>query len=202
MNFEKVELTQVVAAHIPLYLYIVAAGVLFVLILLIGMLPKIFLGCKKWGGRSNDTLQLAQLPSVVKLTLFLFLVGFCLVQLVASITVYTQTMVEHPDAVEYFHLMRGVKLLGLSHAHLFGYTAMFGIVGLMVCGAELGAYSRGVLVCGMMLSAMTDVMSWWMIKYFGAAFELVTYGSGILFGGCFLLSLIFILKSLMRGESS
>lgn len=195
MNFESVQLTQVVSAHVPSYVYVIACGVLLVLLVLIVGLPHIFLRCKMWGARPS-TFRLSQLPSIVKLALSLFLVGFCLVQLVAMITVYTQTMVEHQNASEYFHLIRVVKLLGLSHAHLFGYTAMFGIVGLMVCGTGLREYVKGVLGCGMMLSAMTDVVSWWLVKYFGSAFEIVTYGSGALFGGCFLVSIFFILKSL------
>ena len=122
--------------------------------------------------------------------------GFTLTQGVAAVTVYWQTMLENQNAYTYFSLMRPAKLLGLSHAHLFGYTVLFGLTGLMVCCTRLSAYIKGVLTCGMVLSAFADVGSWWLMKYFGPAFEVVTYGAGALFAGCFGISLLFILKTI------
>jgi hypothetical protein len=194
MNFDNVEVAEVVAAQIPFYQYVLAVGILAGLLLAIFVLPKLFF---KYGSNNSNSHALNCWPMTVQWVAVLFLVGFSLTQAIAGITVYWQTMLANANAHEYFQMMRPAKLLGLSHAHLFGYTVLFGLTGLMVSGASLKPYTRGVLVAGMVLSAITDVGSWWLLKYFGPAFEIVTVGSGLIIGLCFFLSLFFIFKTML-----
>ncbi len=124
-------------------------------------------------------LHAAPLSGKMALTLLLLIYGAT--HVVAAITVYLDSRVVYATTEEYFRFIKPARLSALSHAHLMAIATMDGIV------AMLYAWSRrsGGLACAVI--AMTfvgiagDVASWWLIKYAGAGFELMSAASGIAF---------------------
>lgn len=100
----------------------------------------------------------------------------------------------HGSAEAYFAQMSLGKLIAFTHAHLFGFTTSFFIIGIpfSLQFNHLWPY-QWVFPIGLSAS-LTDVMSWWGIKYLSPGFESVSVFCGILFS----LSYLFMLVALLR----
>jgi hypothetical protein len=100
----------------------------------------------------------------------------------------------HGSAEAYFAQMSLGKLIAFTHAHLFGFTTSFFIIGIpfSLQFNHLRLY-QWVFPIGLSAS-VTDVMSWWGIKFLSPNFEWVSMFCGILFS----LSYLYMLVGLQR----
>ncbi len=100
----------------------------------------------------------------------------------------------------FFAQMSLGKLIVMTHAHLFGFTTAFFIVGVPFSMQfnNLSVY-QWVLPVGLSASFI-DVLSWWGIKYLSANFEYVSMLCGVLFSISYLWMLIGLLRVLLFPE--
>ncbi|RZU37062.1 hypothetical protein EV700_2929 [Fluviicoccus keumensis] len=91
----------------------------------------------------------------------------------------------HGSAEAYFHQMGQGKLIAFTHAHLFGFTTSFFIIGIpfSMHFNRLKIY-QWVFPVGLAAS-LTDVASWWGIKYVSDNFEYITWWCGFVFSTCY-----------------
>lgn len=106
----------------------------------------------------------------------------------------------HGSASAYFEQMSLGKLIAFSHAHLFGFTTSFFIVGIpfSLQFNQLKLY-QWVFPVGLAAS-LTDVISWWGIKYVSANFEWISLFCGLLFTISYGWMLIGLLRVLLFPE--
>lgn len=106
----------------------------------------------------------------------------------------------HGSTEAYFAQMSLGKLIAFTHAHLFGFTTCFFIIGIpfSLQFNHLWPY-QWVFPIGLSAS-LTDVMSWWGIKYLSLSFEWVSIFCGILFSLSYLYMLVGLLRVLLFPE--
>ena len=97
----------------------------------------------------------------------------------------------------FFEQMSLGKLIVMTHAHLFGFTTSFFIIGIpfSLQFPHIRSY-QWVFPVGLAAS-LTDVISWWGIKYISANFEYVSMFCGILFSISYMWMLIGLLRVLL-----
>ena len=88
------------------------------------------------------------------------------------------------------------KLIAFTHAHLFGFTTAFFIIGIpfSMHFNRLRIY-QWVFPAGL-AAALTDIVSWWGIKYISPNFDYVTMFCGAVYGIAYLWMLIGIVRIL------
>ncbi len=141
----------------------------------------------RWAARSSrsdsETARrlpmLASLDAPYRLLIALTFTSLLLVQGVAASDAYVQTHVVHASTAEYFDYLSWPRLLGTSHAHLFGYAVMYGLIGLFIAMSRAPKGLRAVLIATPLWCGMFDVMSWWGIKAVSPSFEWLTIATGI-----------------------
>jgi len=103
----------------------------------------------------------------------------------------------HGSAEAYFAQMSLGKLIAFTHAHLFGFTTSFFIIGIPFSMQfnQLRLY-QWIFPAGLAAS-LTDVASWWGIKYLSPNFEWVSMFCGIVFSVSYLWMLIGLLRVLL-----
>lgn len=101
------------------------------------------------------------------------------------------------SATAFFANMSLGKLIIMTHAHLFGFTTAFFIVGIpfSLQFPHIKAY-QWVFPVGLAAS-LTDVISWWGIKYVAPSFENVSMFCGVLFTISYMWMLIGLLRVLL-----
>lgn len=104
------------------------------------------------------------------------------------------------SAEAYFAQMSLGKLIAFTHAHLFGFTTAFFIIGIpfSLHFNHLWPY-QWIFPVGLAAS-VTDVISWWGIKYGHSHFEWVSMFCGILFSASYLFMLVGLLRVLLFPE--
>lgn len=101
------------------------------------------------------------------------------------------------SAEEYFANMSLGKLIAFTHAHLFGFTTSFLVIGVpFSMQFNHLRYYQIIFPIGL-ISALVDVMSWWGIKYIHINFEYVSIFCGIMFSLSYLYMLIALLRVLL-----
>lgn len=134
-------------------------------------------------------LDLHDLPTGVKrgiaMALLLFGIAFCF----GATEIWYQLRL-HGSAEAYFAQMSLGKLIAFTHAHLFGFTTSFFIIGIpfSLQFSHLWQY-QWIFPVGLAAS-LTDVISWWGIKYGAPSFEWVSMFCGVLFSVSYLWMLI------------
>jgi hypothetical protein len=103
----------------------------------------------------------------------------------------------HGSAEAYFAQMSLGKLIAFTHAHLFGFTTCFFIIGIpfSLQFNHIQLY-QWVFPVGLAASVI-DVMSWWGIKYLTPNFEWISMLCGVLFSVSYLWMLIGLLRVLL-----
>lgn len=106
----------------------------------------------------------------------------------------------HGSSEAYFAQMSLGKLIAFTHAHLFGFTTSFFIIGIpfSLQFNHLWPY-QWVFPVGLSAS-VTDVMSWWGIKYLSTSFEWVSIFCGVMFSLSYLYMLVGLLRVLLFPE--
>jgi hypothetical protein len=102
----------------------------------------------------------------------------------------------HGDAPSYFQQMGEGKLIAFTHAHLFGFTTSFFIIGIpfSMHFSRLKVY-QWIFPVGL-IASLTDIISWWGMKYISGNFEYITWACGLIFSVCFMWMLIGLVRVL------
>jgi hypothetical protein len=148
---------------------------------------------------SKVDMNLHDLPTGVKrgiaMALLLFGIAFCF----GASEIWYQLRL-HGSAEAYFEQMSLGKLIAFTHAHLFGFTTSFFIIGIpfSLQFSHLWQY-QWIFPIGLAAS-LTDVISWWGIKYGAPSFEWVSMFCGVLFSMSYLWMLIGLERVLLFPE--
>jgi len=88
----------------------------------------------------------------------------------------------HGSAENYFGEMGLGKLIAITHAHLVGFTTSFFLIGIpfSLHFNRLRIYQY-IFPLGLAAS-LTDVASWWGMKFISPNFEYITWWCGVVFG--------------------
>lgn len=106
----------------------------------------------------------------------------------------------HGSAEAYFAQMSLGKLIAFTHAHLFGFTTSFFIIGIPFSMQFNHIKSYQWVFPAGLAASLTDVASWWGIKYLTPNFEWVSMFCGIVFSISYLWMLIGLLRVLLFPE--
>lgn len=100
----------------------------------------------------------------------------------------------HGSTEAYFANMSQGKLIAFTHAHLFGFTTAIFIVGIpfSMHFNRLKVYQW--VFPAALAAALTDIISWWGIKYVSPNFDYVTMFCGAVYGGAYLWMLVGIIR--------
>jgi hypothetical protein len=148
---------------------------------------------------SKVDVNLHDFPTGVKrgiaMALMLFGIAFCF----GASEIWYQLRL-HGSAEAYFAQMSLGKLIAFTHAHLFGFTTSFFIIGIpfSMQFSHLWQY-QWIFPVGLAAS-LTDVISWWGIKYGAPSFEWVSMFCGVLFSVSYLWMLIGLERVLLFPE--
>jgi hypothetical protein len=144
-------------------------------------------------------INLHQLPTGVKRGIAMATVLFGIAFAFGASEIWYQLRL-HGSGEAYFAQMSLGKLIAFTHAHLFGFTTCFFIIGIpfSLQFNHLWPY-QWVFPIGLSAS-LTDVMSWWGIKYLSPSFEWVSVFCGILFSLSYLYMLVGLLRVLLFPE--
>lgn len=145
---------------------------------------------------SEESLLLYYYPTGVKRGLALAVALYGVAFLFGSLEIVYQLHF-HGSTEAYFANMSLGKLIAFTHAHLFGFITSFLIVGIpFSMQFNHLSYYQWFLPVGL-AAAVTDVISWWGIKYVSANFEHISMLCGILFACSYLYMLIALLRVLL-----
>lgn len=192
LDFNSIEVSVIESSKTyPEYAILIAIFMLVITFLIAWLATK-----RK--GIKKSTFKLNSLPSAARLIPTIFLVTFFFVHIIALTDAMVQSKVIAKSAYEYFHFMKYSRLLGLSHSHIFGHTVMYTLVAIPFAFTRWSEFIKALLITGAMISAFFDVGSWWLIKYFGEEFEIISMVSGMTFSGCFIIMAGKILQELWK----
>ena len=144
-------------------------------------------------------INLHDLPTAVKRGIALATVLFGIAFAFGASEIWYQLRL-HGSAEAYFAQMSLGKLIAFTHAHLFGFTTSFFIIGIpfSLQFNHLWPY-QWVFPIGL-AAAFTDVISWWGIKYLSINFEWVSMFCGVMFSLSYLYMLVGLLRVLLFPE--
>jgi hypothetical protein len=102
----------------------------------------------------------------------------------------------HGDATTYFQDMSIGKLMAFTHAHLFGFTTSFFIVGIpfSLHFSRLKVY-QWIFPIGL-IASLTDIISWWGMKFVSENFAYITFACGLVFTVCYVWMLVGLVRVL------
>lgn len=188
---------QVVELPLPKPAWITTGGPI-ALILFFFALNLIIWRLVPFAAHSID-INLRDLPPAAKrgiaMAVVIFGIAFCF----GAAEIFYQLKL-HGSALAYFEQMSLGKLIAFTHAHLFGFTTSFFIIGIpfSIQFNQIKIY-QWVFPVGLAAS-LTDVMSWWGIKYLSSNFEWVSIFCAVLFGVSYVWMLIGLLRVLLFPE--
>lgn len=162
--------------------------IVFILILILWLKAK---NISKW-----HPFFLGRLPPSFKLLITLCFSVYGLVHIGALINVYIQTRVVYPSVAEYFFYMPIQKLTGITHAHLFGHATMYVLTAIAFMFTRASERIKIPVIAAAFLGAPFDIYSWWLIKYLGAKYEILSAVSGAAISSAFLTMYIFVMLEL------
>lgn len=155
---------------------LVAIATVLLMLLLVGV-------AYRNGGRypsSAPFVRLSSFPHAAKLVVTFLILIFALTHAIAFVTVYLQTNVINRSTFEYFSYMKPARLTALSHAHIMGIGLMDGTIALLFALSRPSSSFSCAVVAAAFFGVFGDIGSWWLIKYYGDAFELFSIVSGTL----------------------
>ncbi|HUR40884.1 MAG TPA: hypothetical protein VM240_06905, partial [Verrucomicrobiae bacterium] len=138
---------------------------------------------------SKVDINLQDFPTGVKrgiaMALMLFGIAFCF----GASEIWYQLKL-HGTAEAYFEQMSLGKLIAFTHAHLFGFTTSFFIIGIPFSMQFNHLWQYQWIFPVGLAASLTDVVSWWGIKYGAPSFEWVSMFCGVVFSVSYLWMLI------------
>jgi hypothetical protein len=164
-------------------------ALLFVAIIAVGKLLVPFRA-------SHEDLTLYRYPTGVKRGLALALCLYGIAFLVGASEIPYQVHL-HGSSREYFRQLSLGKMIAFTHAHLFGFTTEFVVIGVPFSMQfnHLSPY-QWIFPIGL-AACFVDVVSWWGIKYVGQSFVVVSIACGVVFSACYLYMLVGLLRVLL-----
>lgn len=162
----------------------------------------VILGINWWWVPFSDhsvELNLRELPTAAKRGIAMAVVMFGFAFCFGASEIWYQLQL-HGSAEAYFAQMSLGKLIAFTHAHLFGFTTSFFIIGIPFSMQfnHIPVY-QWIFPAGLAAS-FTDVVSWWGIKFLTPNFEWVSIFCGVMFSVCYLWMLIGLLRVLLFPE--
>lgn len=145
---------------------------------------------------SEESLLLYHYPTGVKRGLAIAVTLYGVAFLFGALEIVYQLHL-NGSTEEYFANMSLGKLIAFTHAHLFGFITSFLIVGIpFTMQFNHLRYYQWFLPVGL-VAAVTDIISWWGIKYISPNFEVISMLCGILFASSYLYMLVGLLRVLL-----
>lgn len=145
---------------------------------------------------SKEDLLLYHYPTGVKRGLAMALIMYGIAFAFGAIEAWYQVHM-NGSAEAYFANMSTGKLIAFTHAHLFGFTTSFLVIGVpFSMQFNHLRYYQIIFPIGL-ISALVDVMSWWGIKFVHPNFEYVSIFCGIMFSLSYLYMLVALLRVLL-----
>lgn len=144
-------------------------------------------------------LDLSKLPICVKLLITYVLTVYGLVHICALFTVFFKTQIAYKSAEEYFHYISPDRLLGLTHAHLFGHITMYTITALIFLFVKLSHRIKIIIISILFFAPILDVYSWWLMKFLGGRYEALSLIAGGMFAITFVFMYVTIIFNVWRG---
>lgn len=149
----------------------------------------------------EDDALLPRASRPVRLLVLVTLVALLGVQALGAIDVFVQTRIVYDDAGAYFaHLSLG-RLVGTSHAHLFGYALLYGMVALFACMSAAPPAWKRWLVAALCWAGPFDIASWWGMKYLTARFELLSHATALASVGASLATLLLVASAVRKAPA-
>ena len=130
---------------------------------------------RRWGDRIRLPFGIADLPASVRVMFTLALLVLGLVHLFGAATAYIMSQVVNASAEEYFFYMKIGKLMGVTHAHLFGTMLIHLVVAAVFVLTDVRESLKVVLITATMLGSPIDIAAWWLIKYVSPLFEALAW---------------------------
>ena len=145
---------------------------------------------------SRESLSLHHYPTGVKRGLALAICLYAVAFLVGATEIPYQIHV-YGSSREYFRQLSLGKMIAFTHAHLFGFTTEFLVIGVPFSMQfnHLSPY-QWIFPIGL-AACLVDVISWWGIRYVGQSFVVVSVVCGVLFSVCYLYMLVGLLRVLL-----
>lgn len=141
------------------------------------------------------TFDLRELPVAAQRGIGMSVIMFGIAFVFGGFEAYYMMQI-HGSVKEYFDNMSDAKLIAVTHAHLFGFTTTYFIIGIpfSLHFSHFKPYQY-IFPTGLAAS-LTDMASWWGIKYVSDNFEIVTQFCGIVFSVCYMFMLIALVRTL------
>lgn len=146
-------------------------------------------------GSFGPSWSLSQTSASLRALAALAMISMGLAQLTGGIDAYVQTQIAAEGTHAYFQYISNERLLGMSHAHLFGFFVSFGVQGLLLTGTQLSERTKTVAICFALWAGIADVGSWWGIRNFDPRFEWLSMVCGSTTGVFVLLSTGAVIKA-------
>ena len=145
--------------------------------------------------RSRWTIH--DLPSSQRLLLVLSVSTTMVVQAIGATTAFVQTHVVHESTLEYFQYLSHVRLLGTSHAHIFGFLVLYGIIGIAISLSSGNERLKCFVIATMLWAGIFDVLSWWGIKELSPRFEWLSIITGASTVLCSWIAIVLVVRDLV-----
>lgn len=145
--------------------------------------------------QSASTFDLHDLPTAAQRGIGMAVVLFGIALVFGAIEAHYQINL-HGGAKAYFQQMGTGKLIAFTHAHLFGFTTSFFIIGIpfSLHFSRLKVY-QWIFPIGLVAS-LTDIISWWGVKFVSENFQYVTWACGAVFSICYMWMLVGLVRVL------
>ena len=145
-------------------------------------------------------LTLREFPPAFKLVALGVCGNTLIVQALAVSDVYMQTKVVHASAHEYFQYLSWVRLLGTSHAHVFGFMVLYGALAVLLSFSSARPGLKFLVISVLTWAGVFDVASWWGMKAISGRFEFLAALSGMASSVSSLVAVAVIIQNLGGGR--
>ncbi len=199
LNFDSVEGSPSEVQAVQKQAPTMAPAALALVVLLLATIAA----ASVWGSKTHRTepwLSLASLPGAMKLVCTFTLLIFSATYILAALTVYLDTRIVYSSVEEYFQFLKPARLTALSHAHLMSIATMNFITGtFFALSRSTSGYATGIVTAAFS-GIVGDIGAWWLIKYFGGGYEILSTVTGILFSGAFAIMTVMIFYDMWLGQ--
>ncbi|MBI4815244.1 MAG: hypothetical protein HY791_03230 [Deltaproteobacteria bacterium] len=143
--------------------------------------------------------SLGALSPAERVLALVFVISCLLIEALGATDAYVRTRVLHDSAGAYFQELSRARLLGISHAHLFGYVFLYGTLGVLISRCAAQRVMKVALVSVLLWSGVFDVVSWWGMRELSGRFEWLAVLTGMSTALCTALGAWFIARALFEG---
>jgi hypothetical protein len=140
-------------------------------------------------------------PASLRVLAVMTVIGLGLAQGTGGADAYYQTQVVNESALAYFQYLSFERLIGISHAHLFGFAVSFGAQAFLLSFTRLDERLKAYAISFGLWAGIADVGSWWAVRSFDPRLHTLSFVTGTA-GGLFVLLVTFaVVRSALRKSS-